>query len=282
MTAIREVAASATAAALPTLDVQGVDVTIDGTEILRDVSCRMPSGRFTGVIGPNGSGKSTLLAALTRWRAPDGGRVMFDDRDVRSIRRRELARIVAEVEQHSETVLELSVEQIVELGTIPRAAGRGTALSAWGRPPGEAVEEADRAIETVGVGELRHRTWQTLSGGERQKVQVARALAQDPQVLVLDEPTNHLDVAAGLTVLNLVRSLDLTVVAALHDLNLAAAYCDHLVVLRDGRVHAEGSPAEVLTPTLLADVYGLDAEVSPHPRTGAPMVVVCGVAEKGR
>lgn len=273
MTAIGDVVASTVR--LPALDVQAVDVTIGGTAILRDVSCRIPAGRFTGVIGPNGSGKSTLLSTLTRWLAPDGGRVLFDDRDVRTIRRRRLARIVAEVEQHSATVLELTVQQIVELGTIPRSGG-------WGRPLGEAVDDADRAIETVGIGDLRHRSWQSLSGGERQKVQVARALAQDPQVLVLDEPTNHLDAAAGLTVLNVVCALGLTVVAALHDLNLAATYCDHVVVLCDGRVHAEGPPTAVLTPGLLADVYGLDAEVLPHPRTGAPMIVVCGVAVEER
>lgn len=256
-----------------TIEVRGVDVVRDGNRILRDVTCTARSGEFTGIIGPNGSGKSTLLSLMMRWQRSDGGRVLLDGRDVRSIRRREFARTVAEVEQHSVTVLELTVEQIVELGTIPHGAG-------WGRPLGESTEDVEVALDALGLQALRHRAWHTLSGGERQKVQVARALAQRPEVLVLDEPTNHLDVSAGVQLLRVVRELGLTVVAAIHDLHLAAMFCDRLVVLHQGAVHAVGTPAEVLTPALLAEVYRIDADVIEHPRTGRPLVVVCGTADQ--
>ncbi|MBM7367760.1 ABC transporter ATP-binding protein [Gordonia hydrophobica] len=255
-----------------TIEVSGIDFAVEHTAILRDVSCTAPTGAFTGIIGPNGSGKSTLLSMIMRWQQPDSGRVLLDGRDVRGIGRREFARSVAEVEQQSTTVLELTVEQIVELGTIPRSSG-------WGRPLGEASTEVDDAIEALGLASLRRRTWHTLSGGERQKVQVARALAQRPDVLVLDEPTNHLDVAAGLHLLGLTRQLGLTVVAAIHDLNLAAMFCDRLVVLQEGAVCAEGAPTEVLTPDLLAAVYGIEAQVLVHPATGGPLVVPCATID---
>lgn len=255
---------------MPGIEMRAVSFARGERRILDDVTARAPAGRFTGVIGPNGSGKSTLLSMVMRWQRPDAGQVLLGGTDVRELGRREFARTVAEVEQHSATVLELSVEQIVELGTIPHAGG-------WARPLGDAAHEAHQAIGTLGIEHLRHRTWQTLSGGERQKVQMARALAQRPKVLVLDEPTNHLDVAAGLHLLQLARDLGLTVLAALHDLQLAAMYCDHLVVLDEGRVRAQGSASEVLTPELLADVYGLDAQVLRHPVTGGPLIVMCGV-----
>jgi len=256
-----------------TIEVCGVDFTRDGSRILRDVNCVARSGEFTGIIGPNGSGKSTLLSMMVRWQRPDAGHVLLDGRDLRDVGRREFARTVAEVEQHASTVLELTVEQIVELGTIPHAGG-------WAGPLGEATAAVDAAIATLGLEPLRHRTWHTLSGGERQKTQVARALAQRPSVLVLDEPTNHLDVAAGLHLLGEVSRLGLTVVAAIHDLDLAAMFCDRLVVLHRGAVHAVGTPTEVLTPALLAEVYGIEAQVLVHPSTGGPLVVPCGTADR--
>ncbi|WP_035719384.1 ABC transporter ATP-binding protein [Gordonia shandongensis] len=256
-----------------TVEVRGVDFARETNHILRDISCTAPAGAFTGIIGPNGSGKSTLLSMITRWQRPDRGSVLLDGHDVRGIPRRRFARTVAEVEQHSETVLDLTVEQIVELGTIPHSTG-------WGRPLGEPSDDVERALDALRLTGLRHRPWHTLSGGERQKAQVARALAQRPEVLVLDEPTNHLDVSAGLQLLDLTRGLGLTVVAAIHDLQLAAMYCDHLVVLDRGAVRAAGPPTQVLTVDLLAEVYGVRAQVDVHPATGGPLVVLCGVADR--
>ncbi|NKS27511.1 ATP-binding cassette domain-containing protein [Rhodococcus hoagii] len=254
----------------PEIRAEAVAWSVDGTTILDGVSCRAPSRRVTGLIGPNGSGKTSLLSAMARLTRPDSGRVMVGDEPAAEIDRREFARTVALVEQHSATELELTVEQIVELGMTPHRGG-------WARTA--AAGTADIVTESLamaGITALRHRLWQSLSGGEKQKTQLARAFAQRPCVVLLDEPTNHLDVSASLELLDLIRARGLTTVAAMHDLNLAAMYCDHLVVLDRGRVVTEGTPESVLTEQLLADVYGIDAIVQTHPRTGRPMVVLCG------
>ncbi|MFZ2511517.1 MAG: ABC transporter ATP-binding protein [Gordonia sp. (in: high G+C Gram-positive bacteria)] len=252
----------------PPIALAGLRLTIGDKNLLDEATAFMPAGGFTGIVGPNGSGKTTLLSAIARWITPHAGEVRLRERPVGDYSRRDFARVVAAVEQHSVAETELTVEQIVDLGTIPHAGGR------FGRTDTRAV--VTEALATMGIEELRHRSWQSLSGGERQKTQIARALAQQPQVLLLDEPTNHLDVAAALDTMALLASMPVTAVAALHDLSLAGLYCDHLIVLCAGRVVAQGSPAEVLTPELLAQVYGLDAEVMAHPRSGAPMVVLCG------
>ncbi|GEE03843.1 ABC transporter ATP-binding protein [Gordonia spumicola] len=262
-----EPAVTASTPTAPTVTVRGATVRLSSATLLHDVSCTAPAGRVTGLIGPNGSGKTTLLSLIARWRAPSTGSVHIDDTRVDSIGRRDYARRVAVVEQHSGTELDLTVEQVVGLGSIPHRGG-------WASP--SAVHDVQPYLRAMGLDDLRLRTWRTLSGGERQKTQVARALAQRPDVLVLDEPTNHLDPAAALDLMDGVRRSGRTTVVALHDLALAAAYCDRLVVLAAGRVVAEGPPEKVLTTALLADVYGLDADVIEHPRTGRPLIVPCG------
>ncbi|QCQ89767.1 ABC transporter ATP-binding protein [Rhodococcus sp. SGAir0479] len=254
----------------PEIRVENLSWSVGTAPILDAVTCHAPSRRFTGLIGPNGSGKTSLLSAIAHLTRPDDGTVLIGGEPAAGLHRREFARTVALVEQHSATDLELTVEQIVELGMIPRRGG-------WARPaPTGSTDVVTESLAMAGIAALRHRLWQSLSGGERQKTQLARAFAQQPCVLLLDEPTNHLDVSASLELLDLIRARGLTTVAAMHDLNLAAMYCDHLVVLDRGRVVTEGAPDTVLTEQLLADVYGIDAIVQPHPRTGRPMVVLCG------
>ncbi|WFR72267.1 ABC transporter ATP-binding protein [Prescottella defluvii] len=256
----------------PEFRVEDVTWSVDDTTILDAVTCRAPAGQVTGLIGPNGSGKTSLLSAIARLTRPSRGQITIDGQPVKAMHRREFARTVALVEQHSATELELTVEQIVELGVIPHRGG-------WARPAAMGMADViTESLALAGITELRHRLWHSLSGGEKQKTQLARAFAQRPCVLLLDEPTNHLDVSASLELLDLIRRRGLTTVAAMHDLNLAAMYCDHLVVLSGGRVVTEGAPEAVLTEELLADVYGLDAIVQPHPRTGRPMVVLCSAA----
>lgn len=256
----------------PEIRVENLSWSVGTAPILDAVTCHAPSRRFTGLIGPNGSGKTSLLSAIARLTRPDDGTVLIGGEPAAGLHRCEFARTVALVEQHSATDLELTVEQIVELGMIPRRRG-------WARPaPTGTTDVVTESLAMAGIAALRHRLWQSLSGGERQKTQLARAFAQQPCVLLLDEPTNHLDVSASLELLDLIRRRGLTTVAAMHDLNLAAMYCDHLVVLSGGRVVTEGAPEAVLTEELLADVYGLDAIVQPHPRTGRPMVVLCSAA----
>lgn len=235
--------------------------------ILGDVSFGAPAGAVTGLIGPNGAGKSTLIGAVVGLKAPEGGEVTFDGRTLVGMFPGERARLLAHVEQSATTTERLRVRDVVGLGRIPFQ-------STWQAAPSDEDEAiVDAAIGELGIGPFARRLYHSLSGGEQQRVQLARALAQQPKLLLLDEPTSHLDIEAQLRVLGLLRrraAVGCTVLLALHDLNLAARFCDHLVVLKHGRVAAEGAPAEVLTSALLRDVYRVHATVttlagSPYP-----------------
>ncbi len=239
----------------PTLVADRVSRAFDGRLILDGVSLAPRPGSVTGLLGPNGSGKSTLLRLLSGVLAPASGVVTLDGRPLGDWGRRAVARRVAVVEQHADTLVELTVLDVVRLGRIPHRR-------AWASA-GDADEDAVRtALERTGLTDRADRFWHTLSGGERQRVQIARALAQEPRELLLDEPTNHLDVQHQLELLNLIAELPVTSVVALHDLNLAAMYCDQVVVLRQGRVVAAGPPGDTLTESLIADVYGVRAAVT--------------------
>ncbi|MEU6161473.1 ABC transporter ATP-binding protein [Streptomyces sp. NPDC047130] len=256
-------------AAGPTLAADRVSRDLGGRLVLDGVSLAPRPGSVTGLLGPNGSGKSTLLRLLAGVLAPTAGVVVLDGRPLGEWGRRAVARRVAVVEQHAETLVELTVLDVVRLGRIPHRRAWTPATA-----PDEAAVRA--ALASTGLTDRADRPWHTLSGGERQRVQVARALAQEPRELLLDEPTNHLDVQHQLDLLNLVAELPVTSVVALHDLNLAAMYCDQLVVLREGRVVAAGSPADTLTETLIADVYGVRAEVTRPGPTDRPHIRFLG------
>ena len=253
----------------------GLTVRLSDRTILDRVDLLAHGGRVTGLLGPNGSGKTTLLHVLAGLRTPDEGIVHVGGRVLTDLGHRARARTVALVEQHATTTSDLSVRHVVGLGRLPpggRFGGSGN------DPDGEAV--VARALELVGLADLADRGWGSLSGGERQRAHLARTLAQEPQVLLLDEPTNHLDLGQQLRVLCLARELGLTVVAALHDLELAAAYCDDVVVLRHGRVHADGPVITTLDATLLQEVYGVAGTVSSHPRLLRPHVVWDGPSQE--
>lgn len=229
--------------------------------ILHDVSAEFPSGSVTGLIGPNGSGKTSLLHVVAGLREPSVGRVEVAGEDVHAWPGRVRARRIALLEQHATTSLDLTVRQVVELGRIPHR----------GRWPGRLDEgraQIDQALKLGRVDDLADRRWQTLSGGERQRVQLARALAQEPSLLMLDEPTNHLDLRHQLEFLATVRDLGITTIAALHDLDLAAAYCDRLVVMQGGHVVAAGPVEDVLTSELVLEVYGVQTTIRRHDDAG--------------
>ena len=239
---------------------------VPGRRILDRVSVECTAGTVTGLLGPNGSGKTSLLHILAGLRRPESGTVLLGGTELHRMPARDRARRIAVLEQHSTTGLDLGVRQVIELGRIPH---RGR----WPASRTEGADALERAIELAEVGGLLHRRWQTLSGGERQRVQLARALAQEPEFLILDEPTNHLDLGHQIDFLTTVRRLGLTVIAALHDLDLAAAFCDQLVLLRDGRSVGGGAADDALTPTTIADVYGVETSVGPHPDSGRLHVV---------
>ncbi|UZN04789.1 putative F420-0 ABC transporter ATP-binding protein [Cellulomonas sp. S1-8] len=254
------------------LTIAGVGTRLGGRWVVDGIDATPPAGALTGLLGPNGAGKTTLLRLVAGVLAPQAGAVLVSDPGaddprpvvpVHTMPRRDRARHVALLEQSSDATVPLSVREVVALGRIPYRTLWGTDSDAGA---------VDRALDAASATHLAHRGWATLSGGERQRVHIARALAQEPALLLLDEPTNHLDVSAQLALLGFVRGLGVTTVAALHDLNLAAAYCEHVLVLSGGRLAAAGPPAEVLTPALVRDVYGVDAHVLTHPVTGRPVI----------
>ncbi|WP_448006544.1 ABC transporter ATP-binding protein [Agromyces bauzanensis] len=243
--------------------------------IIDDVDCTVPGGRVAALLGPNGAGKSTLLHLIAGVERADAGSARLGERDLAALRRRDRARVVALAEQEVTDAPGLRVAEVVALGRTPY-------VGAFAGPG-----ELDRAIvrrclEDAGLTDLADREYATLSGGERQRVNLARALAQEPELLLLDEPTNHLDVHAQLTMLGLLRELahgGLTVLAALHDLSLAAGYADHVIVLTGGRVVAAGEPGVVLTPQLIREVWGVEASVLEHPVSGRPLIAYSEVAD---
>ncbi|MFI7707774.1 ABC transporter ATP-binding protein [Nonomuraea sp. NPDC049480] len=249
------------------LDLAGVSARIDARTIVNGVDLTAGPGEFVALVGPNGSGKSTLLRTVYRSLRPSGGVVLLDGQDLWRMRPRQAARHRAVLPQHNHVAAGLSAAEVV-------AAGRHSHKRLLDRENDADHAVVTTALERVGMDWAADRLMTTLSGGERQRVLLARALAQEAPLLVLDEPTNHLDVGSQLLLLDLIRSLGLTLLAALHDLDQAAAYADQVVVLRDGHVAGHGPPLEVLTPAFIEAVFGVRAHVGPHPITGRPHIAV--------
>ena len=253
------------------IEVDGLTVNAGGRRILDGIAFRLEAGGLYGIIGPNGAGKSTLLAAISGVRRIDGGDVKVFGRPVASIPRRKLARRLAVLQQETLPRTAFTVREVTSMGRYPYQNWFGGRDEA-----GEAL--IDRVLETLGLSAYAHRRLGALSGGERQRVALAKVMVQDPELLLLDEPTTYLDIGYQIHLLDLVRdwqrSEGRTAVAVLHDLNLAAQYCDRLLVLHEGRLAAEGAPSEVLTAETIRRVFGVDPVVLPHPVSGAPQLLL--------
>lgn len=248
------------------LELRGLSVDIARRRIVTDIDVTVPQRSFAGLLGPNGSGKSTILKAIYRVHRPVAGQVLLDGADLLAMGAKEAARRVAVVAQESVAEFDFSVLEMVMIGRTPhkRAFDRD--------------DELDRsivasAIERVGCEALAHRSFNTLSGGEKQRVLIARAIAQGADHLILDEPTNHLDIRYQVEVLELVKGLGVTVFAALHDLSLASLFCDTVYLLADGRVVAGGPPKAVITIETVRHAYGAEVLIVEHPEAGTPHLI---------
>ncbi|HEY4186806.1 MAG TPA: ABC transporter ATP-binding protein [Polyangia bacterium] len=245
-----------TAPASENLHAEAVSFTYGARDVLKDVSMSVPRGALVGVLGPNGSGKTTLLRCLMGYLTPRSGAITLLGRDVARWPRRDFARQVAVVPQEMPTDFPLTVAELVLIGRVPHLAPRGLGFES----------DADRAaaaaaIEACGLGELRERPLHQLSGGELRRAFIARALAQDTPFLLLDEPTSSLDLKQQLAILDLLRERARAgrgVLVVLHDVNLAAAHCDSIVLMNEGAVAASGPPNAALDPEILGNVYGVD------------------------
>jgi iron complex transport system ATP-binding protein len=241
--------------------------------VLRDVTLSVEKGSLFGILGPNGSGKTTLLNLVDGLRLPCEGAIRINGVTPGSMKRKALARIVAVVPQGASWVFPLTVEEIVLMGRSPH-------LGRFAFESERDLAVARSAMEKADVLSFASRPIQTLSGGERQRVLIARALAQEPQILLLDEPTSSLDIAHQIRTFELIGSLSgeagLTVVCVMHDVNLATLYCDRIALIKEGRLRAVGEPGEVITEANIREVFEADVVVDRYPLTGLPRVFPIG------
>ncbi|MBW1635639.1 MAG: ABC transporter ATP-binding protein [Deltaproteobacteria bacterium] len=250
----------------PLYDIADISFGYDATPVLQDLSFTLESGKFYGIVGPNGCGKTTLLDLLIGNRIPLSGSVSFKGKIVSSYHRRTLAQQISLVPQEFDTGFGYTVEEIVLMGRHPY-------ISRFASPSAEDWQRVDQAMKTIGIDDLKNRYTNELSGGQKQRTVVARALAQNTDVLIFDEATSSLDVKYSLEIFNVARRLVLdkgrTVIAVIHNLNLAAAYCDKLLFMKDGKIACYGPTAEVMTPETIAGVFDISSKVShdPYSRT---------------
>lgn len=229
--------------------------------IVSNVSLSVSSGETVGLLGPNGCGKSSLLRILAGLRRPHSGTVTLDGQDIARMAKKQLARRVAFVEQHGMTDANMRVADVVKLGRIPHHSP----FSNWSTQDDDTVTDALQRVEMLSKSE---QGWQSLSGGERQRVHIARALAQSPTEILLDEPTNHLDIHHQIQLMKLVSELPVTSIVAIHDLNHASMFCDALIVMKEGQIVASGTPQEILTESLLWDVFRVETKIEISPFHG--------------
>lgn len=261
------------------LEARSLAAGYDRDLVIEALDLRVETGEIVALVGPNGSGKSTLLRALGRVLRPRGGAVLLDGRALAEWQTREIARQLAMLPQGPALGSDLSVHELVWMGRSPHQG-------ILGLPTAADREAVAWAIAETGIGEFGTRQLSSLSGGERQRVWLAMALAQQPQVLLLDEPTTFLDLNHQLEVLDLIRYLNdehgITVVMVLHDLNQAARYASRVVALHQGRIHAQGSPTDVLNTDTLSEVFSVQARILPGPDGVSMVIVPIGRVESGR
>ncbi|MGF1473590.1 MAG: ABC transporter ATP-binding protein [Rubrobacteraceae bacterium] len=246
--------------------------------MIERLDVEVPAGKITAVVGPNGCGKSTLLRSLARLMKPRGGAVYLDGEAIFNRPTKEVAKELGILPQNPEAPEGLTVRELAAQGRYPHQGW----FSQWSKEDERAVV---RALEITGVAELADRPLDTLSGGQRQRAWISMALAQETETLLLDEPTTFLDMAHQLEVLQLLDRLnredERTILMVLHDLNNAARYAHHLIALADGRVFRSGGPEEVITEEVLAEVFSVEADVVPDPRTGVPLCIPYSLSADG-
>lgn len=236
------------------LETKDLKVLLNKNEILKGIDIELGNKEFIGVIGPNGSGKSTLLKCLYRNLSPSSGSIYIDNIEIGKISTRESAKKIGVLAQHNNQSFDFTVLDMVLMGRSPYK-------KLMDRDTKEDYDIVYEAIDKVNIRHLANRSFNSLSGGEQQRVILARALAQKTKCLILDEPTNHLDIKYQLQLMEIVKDLGIEVIAAIHDLNIAAMYCDKIYVLKNGEIVAYGTPKDVLTKELIKEVYDVDAKV---------------------
>jgi len=260
------------------LKIKNVSFHYESIKALESVTFEVESGEVLGVIGPNGSGKTTLLKCINMILRPESGTVFIDGQDASKLSRRDIARKVGLVPQSSPVLFPFTVLDVVLMGRIPHLD------EFMGKETQRDLEIVEKVMALTDTQHLANRLIDELSGGELQKVIIARALAQEPSIMLLDEPTLHLDINHQLEIMELVRKLaknrGLTAIVVSHDLNLAARFCDRLLLLNSGKIFAIGPPREVLTPEKIGEVYHINVKVNYNPETRFPNIVPVSSIDK--
>jgi ABC-type cobalamin/Fe3+-siderophores transport systems, ATPase components len=255
------------------LDTNSLKFSYDGKLVLDDVTLNVEKGEVIGILGPNGCGKTTLLKNLNKNLLPQSGCIMLNDMDILSLKKKDVAKEIAVIPQSNEIRFAFTVREIVSMGRMPF-------MNTFSSETREDMEIIDNAMKKAGIFEFKDRLINTMSGGERQKVIIARALAQTPLVLLMDEPTLHLDICAQFDVLDTIYELSkkeaLTVVIVSHDLPMVVRYCDRIVMLKEQKIFALGTPEEVLTPENMKEIFNIDAVLEKDDRTGQNIVRIFG------
>lgn len=236
------------------LQVEKLTFDIGKTRILKDISFDVEENSFVGVIGPNGSGKSTMLKSIYGVNKPSGGQILFEGQNLLQMDGRDRAKKIAVLAQESGGQFDFTVQQVVEMGRYPHK----NALENYSKYD---LEIVDRVLKEMKLEDYRERSFNTLSGGEKQRVLISRLLVQESKFIILDEPTNHLDIGHQIEIMNVIKSMGVTVLSAIHDMNMAAIYCDKLVIMKKGEVIATGSVEEILTAEMLKDLFNVNAEI---------------------
>ena len=261
------------------LTIDGIDCSYGSIDILKNINFQVNSGEFLGILGPNGSGKTTLLRSISRVLKPKKGSVILDEKDIYTLKAVDLAKQMAVVPQTTPISFDFTVLEVVLMGRNPH-------MGRFQMEGKNDLEIAKQAMKVTRTWDFADRPINELSGGERQRVIIARALTQEPQILLLDEPTTHLDISNQLEIMDLIKQLcktkKLLIVAVFHDFNLAARYCDSIILLKDGKIVAVGKSDETLTNENVKKVFSVDTIVKKHPVTGSlhvmpisrPMILV--------
>ena len=236
------------------INIKDLQVSFDNKEILKKLSLELPSKKFIGIIGPNGSGKSTMLKCIYRILQPNKGSIYIDDKSLTEYSIKETAQKSAVLSQHNYFNFDFEVIDVVLMGRTPYK-------NSMEADNNDDYEIARESLRIVGMSDYEESNFSLLSGGEQQRVMLARALTQQTECLILDEPTNHLDIKYQLQLMNIIKNKGLSVVAAIHDLNIAAKYCDLIVAMKDGVITGMGTPAELLTTEFIRSMYDVDADI---------------------
>ena len=243
------------------LQIENMTFSYGETKIVNDICLHVNKGEFVGLIGPNGSGKSTVLKNLYRALKPDSGSIILDGESLLSMSYKKAALKLGVMGQENDVPFDFLVEEIVAMGRSPHKK-----IFDVDTAHDKAI--VDHALKRLGMEKMAKRSYLNLSGGEKQRVIIARVIAQESDFLLLDEPTNHLDISYQLQIFDFIKQLEVTVLSAMHDLNMAALYCDRIYALKEGKVVLCGTPEEVLTPENIYNIYGVYCHVITHPITG--------------